>query len=71
MSAPPLPPSPSNIDLLIALTRIEGKVDGMSAVTTDHEVRIRVLEKARWPLPSIAALAGLAGAVTGLIALFQ
>lgn len=70
MSAP-LPPNPTNVDLLIALARIEAKMDAVSATTTDHEVRIRMLERARWPLPSIATLAGLVGAVTGLLALFH
>jgi hypothetical protein len=36
----------------------------------DHETRIRTLEKARWPLPTLGVLAGLAGAATGAVALF-
>lgn len=57
-----------------ALTRVEGKVDSLAGQSTqlgDHETRIRVLERARWPLPTIGALAGLAGAGTSLVALFQ
>ncbi|MER5769544.1 hypothetical protein [Streptomyces sp. NPDC001985] len=37
----------------------------------DHESRLDALEKARWPLPTIGVLAGLGGAVTGLIALLR
>jgi hypothetical protein len=35
------------------------------------ETRVSALERARWPLPSIAALAGVGGTVIGLIALFR
>lgn len=71
MTTPPVPPNPSNVDLLIALARMEAKLDGMSTVSTDHEVRLRVLERSRWPLPSVAAFAGVVGAITGLLALFH
>ncbi|MFJ2110647.1 hypothetical protein ACIOEX_01740 [Streptomyces sp. NPDC087850] len=37
----------------------------------DHEKRLDSLERARWPLPSIAALAGLAGIGTSIIALYR
>ncbi|MFE1749013.1 hypothetical protein ACFW88_00405 [Streptomyces anandii] len=56
-----------------AVTRMETKLDGLSGQTTtiaDHETRIRALERSRWPLPSLAALTGLAGAATGAAALF-
>lgn len=33
--------------------------------------RVAGLESARWPLPTIGALAGLAGVATALFALFQ
>ncbi|MFF2331786.1 MULTISPECIES: hypothetical protein [unclassified Streptomyces] len=33
--------------------------------------RVAALERARWPLPSIAAVTGVAGAATGLVALFR
>lgn len=35
----------------------------------DHESRIRTVERARWPLPSVAALTGVGGLVTSLIVL--
>ncbi|MEV0445867.1 hypothetical protein AB0I84_12810 [Streptomyces spectabilis] len=35
----------------------------------DHERRLDVLERGRWPLPTIAALAGVIGAGSGLFAL--
>ncbi|MFK4797778.1 hypothetical protein ACI3K5_03680 [Streptomyces sp. MPA0124] len=59
------------------LTRVETKLDGIGQGLTDlgkdvadHETRLRALERGRWPLPTIAALAGVAGAATGAIALF-
>lgn len=59
------------------LTRVETKLDGIGQGLTDlgkdvadHETRLRTLERARWPLPTIGVLAGLAGAATGAIALF-
>jgi hypothetical protein len=57
--------------------RIETKIDGILTETkdirtdlADHEARLRTLERGRWPLPTIAALAGVAGAATGAVALF-
>ncbi|TFE42508.1 hypothetical protein E3E14_25335 [Streptomyces sp. ICN441] len=57
--------------------RIETKVDGfiqeakdIRGDLADHEARLRTLEKARWPLPTIGVLAGVAGAATGALALF-
>jgi hypothetical protein len=61
-----------------ALTRIDAKLDalrerdaGADEQLTDHEARLRSLERARWPLPTIGALAGAAGAATGVIALLR
>ncbi|MGW3652226.1 hypothetical protein [Streptomyces sp. NPDC000878] len=59
------------------LTRVETKLDGIGQGLTDlgkdvadHETRLRTLERARWPLPTIGVLAGVAGAATGAVALF-
>ncbi|MCZ9352998.1 hypothetical protein NGM36_25045 [Streptomyces mutabilis] len=64
-------------DLAKAVGRIEAKLDGILDETkdirsdiADHELRIRTLERARWPLPTIGVLAGVAGAATGALALF-
>lgn len=61
-----------------AVGRIESKIDGILDETKDirsdlgdHEQRLRTLERARWPLPTIAALAGVAGTATGLLALLR
>lgn len=61
-----------------AVSRIESKIDGILDETKDirgdlqdHEQRLRVLERARWPLPTIAALAGVAGTATGVLALLR
>jgi len=60
------------------LTRVETKLDGIGQGLTDlgkdvadHETRLRALERARWPLPTIAVLAGAAGAGTGLFSLLS
>lgn len=60
------------------VSRVEIKLDGIrddNKVLTDeladHEARLRRLEGARWPLPTVGALAGVAGAAAGLYALFQ
>ncbi|MGA4900256.1 hypothetical protein ACPCAJ_20980 [Streptomyces griseoincarnatus] len=59
------------------VTRVETKLDGIAQGLTDlgkdvadHETRLRTLERARWPLPTIGVLAGVAGAATGAMALF-
>jgi len=59
------------------VTRVETKLDGigqglheLGKDVADHETRIRTLERARWPLPTIGVLAGVAGAATGAVALF-
>ncbi|CAL9302683.1 MULTISPECIES: hypothetical protein [Streptomyces] len=64
-------------DLAQTVGRIESKIDGILDETkdiradiADHELRIRTLERARWPLPTIGVLAGVAGAATGALALF-
>lgn len=63
-------------DLAKAVGRIEAKIDGVLNETrdiradlADHEARIRSLERGRWPLPTIAALAGAIGAGTGLVSM--
>ncbi|MEV8395124.1 MULTISPECIES: hypothetical protein [unclassified Streptomyces] len=61
-----------------AVDRIEIKLDEVLRETADirgdvadHESRLRTLERARWPLPTVAALAGVAGTASGLIALYR
>lgn len=51
-----------------AVVRLTGRVDVLieqqgntDLKVTDHEGRLRILEKARWPLPSIAVLVSLFG----------
>lgn len=61
-----------------AVGRIESKIDGILDETKDirtdlgdHEQRLRTLERARWPLPTIGALTGVAGAAAGVLALIR
>lgn len=64
--------------LAATVARIESKVDGFLDETkdirddlSDHEQRLRTLERSRWPLPTIGVLTGLAGAATGVLALIR
>lgn len=57
---------------------LNGRLDTALQRTTQVEkdigdlvTRVSSLERARWPLPSLAALVGLAGAVTGALALIR
>jgi len=59
-----------------AVMRLTALVDRLSGQHTDaegdlrdHEARIRALERGRWPLPSLAALCGLAALVVSVLAL--
>lgn len=61
-----------------AVSRVETKLDGLRdgyvevrKDVADHESRLRSLERSRWPLPTIATLAGVGGTVVGLIALYR
>ncbi|GAA2112386.1 hypothetical protein GCM10009759_55060 [Kitasatospora saccharophila] len=58
--------------------RMEAKLDAILAdqrehreTIADHEQRIRRLEAGRWPLPTIAALAGIGGLVLAAVPLLQ
>jgi hypothetical protein len=46
---------------------VDAKVDGVLTDVSDHEARIRALERNRWPLPSLAALVAVASLVIALI----
>lgn len=71
MSSPPA--HPSNIDLLVALARLEAKVDQAITQKADHETRIRALEGRpqqtpldvhgmKLPIVGVLSLIGAAGA---------
>lgn len=58
--------------------RMEAKLDAILGdqrehreTIADHEQRIRRLEAGRWPLPTVAALTGLAALVVAAIPLVQ
>ncbi|AEW93893.1 MULTISPECIES: hypothetical protein [Streptomycetaceae] len=53
---------------------VSAKLDALpqhAAQIADHETRLRVLERARWPLPSIGALCGIAGVIASVIAIYH
>ncbi|MFB7597271.1 hypothetical protein [Streptomyces sp. NPDC056160] len=50
---------------------VSSKLDSLpiadhSHLLADHETRIRTLERARWPLPSLAAVTSVGALVLGL-----
>jgi hypothetical protein len=56
------------------LIRMEGKIDLLVAAKDvmletddDHEKRLRILEGARWPIPSLALVVSLAAIVSSRI----
>jgi hypothetical protein len=59
----PVYSEPTNYDLLLTLTRVEGKLDTVHTQSVDHETRLRILEKARWPLPALATLISIASVI--------
>lgn len=62
---------PADREVLDRLTRIETKLDHAISGVDDHEKRIRALERARWPLPSLAALVSLVSVVLAVLAFMQ
>lgn len=62
---------PTNLDLLLTLTRIEVKIETLGNASQDHELRIRTLEKARWPLPTLGVLTGVGGLAFTLFTRFS
>ncbi|MFI7442386.1 hypothetical protein [Nonomuraea indica] len=48
--------------------KVDEKVTGMVARVDDHEVRIRVLEVARWPHAKLTLLIAASGLVVSLLA---
>lgn len=43
-----------------AVEKVSGQLTDIAQDVHDHETRLRSLEKARWPLPSLAVLVSLA-----------
>lgn len=67
MSADPLHVLITTREIYDAVIRLTGRVDVLIAQQEesnkdliDHEARIRALERARWPLPTIAVLVSVA-----------
>lgn len=75
---PPLGHVVSLADIYTQLVVLTAKVDGVLAshatiehTISDHESRIRGLERSRWPLPSVAILASVGAAITAVVALLS
>lgn len=76
MTDPPLGPVVIGArEIYDAVIRVSSKVDGLvqqmadhSARATDHETRLRSLERARWPLPSLAVLIAVGSLIATVLA---
>lgn len=62
--------TPTNGETSERLVRIEVKLDQALTSHADHESRIRTLERARWPLPSVAVVVSVASLLGNLLGLF-
>lgn len=51
----------------VVLARIEFKLDAAIRADADHEARLRALESARWPLPTLAFLMSVGSAIIALV----
>lgn len=58
---------PTNTELLVSLTRLETKIDGVVINATDHENRLRKLEAWRYALPSSLVL----GVVSAVLSIYE
>ncbi|MFI1195522.1 hypothetical protein ACH4T9_20005 [Micromonospora sp. NPDC020750] len=58
-------------DLLVALNTnvqiLAGDIKDLSSKADDHEQRLRSLERARWPLPTLAALVSVGALILALL----
>ncbi|WP_329219266.1 hypothetical protein [Streptomyces microflavus] len=54
-----------------SLALVAQRTDQTDRILTDHEQRLDALERARWPLPSIAALVAVIGLTLTLWQLSQ
>lgn len=50
-----------------ALDKLVDKMGGLGERLGDHENRLRMLERARWPLPSLAVLLSIVSLATAVI----
>lgn len=49
-----------------SLALVAQRTDQTDRTLSDHEQRLDALERARWPLPSLAALVGVSGLAVSL-----
>ena len=51
----------------LVLARLEFKLDAALRQDADHETRLRALEGARWPLPTLAVLVSVASSIIAVV----
>lgn len=72
--APEINNTPSVADplgLVVAITRVEVKVEGITTDVQELKLDVRDLKERRWPLTAVALLLSLVGTGTAVIALVQ
>lgn len=52
---------------LLDLTKQVGELKGAVSVAADHELRLRALERGRWPLPALAIAVSIASLIAMII----
>lgn len=62
---------PTILQLYTVQIAMNSKLDMVLRTDADHEARLRALERSKWPLPSIAVLVAVAGAITGVISMMR
>ncbi len=54
-------------EVIVRLERVATTQDQHQSIMVDHEGRLRVIEKTRWPLPQIATLLAIASVIVGAV----
>lgn len=54
-------------EVIVRLERVAANQETHQGLIVDHEGRLRVIEKGRWPLPQIATLLALASVVVAVL----
>lgn len=54
-------------EIIVRLERVSANQETHQSVIVDHEGRLRLIEKTRWPLPQIATLLALASVVVAVL----
>ena len=71
MTTPTPPPGPDPMSLLVAVTRVEVKMDSLAEKVHDQGVDLKELKDRRWPLGPATLALSLVGSALGVWALLK